>query len=212
MNNSTSLFKHRYGPLLITAILVCSISFITRVVLMVRSWPNLELSFLRITGIFLIGFFYDLVVSSFYAIPVALYCWLMKDSLYRMRWQKIPLFILFFIITFLLVMTAASEVTFWNEFNVRFNFIAVDYLIYTTEVIGNILESYNIPLIMAGIKGRLKYSLLRQAVENTTRLAVFVMFILIGSTVFSFTFNAADGHIWVEHLFKDMPGGVLGFD
>jgi TRAP-type mannitol/chloroaromatic compound transport system permease large subunit len=66
-------------------------------------------------------------------------------------------------------------------------------------------------LIMASIKGRLKFSLLRQAVENTTRLAVFVMFILIGSTVFSFTFNAADGHIWVEHLFKDMPGGVLGF-
>jgi TRAP-type mannitol/chloroaromatic compound transport system permease large subunit len=40
----------------------------------------------------------------------------------------------------------------------------------------------------------------------------FVLFILIGSTVFSFTFNAADGHIWVEHLFdKDMPGGALGF-
>ena len=38
-----------------------------------------------------------------------------------------------------------------------------------------------------------------------------VLFILIGSTVFSFTFNAADGHIWVEHLFKDMPGGALGF-
>ena len=38
-----------------------------------------------------------------------------------------------------------------------------------------------------------------------------MLFILIGSTVFSFTFNAADGHIWVEHLFKDMPGGALGF-
>jgi TRAP-type mannitol/chloroaromatic compound transport system permease large subunit len=38
-----------------------------------------------------------------------------------------------------------------------------------------------------------------------------VMFILVGSTVFSFTFNAADGHIWVEHLFKNMPGGQLGF-
>jgi hypothetical protein len=38
-----------------------------------------------------------------------------------------------------------------------------------------------------------------------------VLFILIGSTVFSFTFNAADGHIWVEHLFKDMPGGAWGF-
>jgi TRAP-type mannitol/chloroaromatic compound transport system permease large subunit len=50
-----------------------------------------------------------------------------------------------------------------------------------------------------------------QAVENTTKLAVFVLFILIGSTVFSFTFNAADGHIWVEHLFDGIPGGQMGF-
>jgi TRAP-type mannitol/chloroaromatic compound transport system permease large subunit len=38
-----------------------------------------------------------------------------------------------------------------------------------------------------------------------------VLSILIGSTVFSFTFNAADGHIWVEHLFDKLPGGALGF-
>jgi TRAP-type mannitol/chloroaromatic compound transport system permease large subunit len=54
-------------------------------------------------------------------------------------------------------------------------------------------------------------SLLRQALDNTTKLSCFVMFILIGSTVFSFTFNAADGHIWVEHLFDKLPGGALGF-
>ncbi len=38
-----------------------------------------------------------------------------------------------------------------------------------------------------------------------------MLFILIGSTVFSFTFNAADGHVWVEHLFADLPGGAMGF-
>ena len=38
-----------------------------------------------------------------------------------------------------------------------------------------------------------------------------MLFILIGSTVFSFTFNAAEGHIWVEHLFANMPGGAMGF-
>jgi TRAP-type mannitol/chloroaromatic compound transport system permease large subunit len=66
-------------------------------------------------------------------------------------------------------------------------------------------------LIMAGSRGRLSMNLLLQAMENTTKLAVFVMFILIGSTVFSFTFNAADGHFWVEHLFDKLPGGQLGF-
>ncbi|MFC5441168.1 LTA synthase family protein [Rhodanobacter ginsenosidimutans] len=43
-----------------------------------------------------------------------------------------------------LLFVAASELVFWNEFSVRFNFIAVDYLVYTTEVIGNIRESYPI--------------------------------------------------------------------
>jgi TRAP-type mannitol/chloroaromatic compound transport system permease large subunit len=66
-------------------------------------------------------------------------------------------------------------------------------------------------IILAMIKGRFSMALNKQALEATAKLASFVLFILIGSTVFSFTFNAADGHIWVEHLFKDMPGGAWGF-
>jgi TRAP-type mannitol/chloroaromatic compound transport system permease large subunit len=66
-------------------------------------------------------------------------------------------------------------------------------------------------LVMAGVRGRLSWGVLKNALEKTTRLSIFVMFILIGSTVFSFTFNAADGHLWVEHLFAQLPGGNLGF-
>jgi TRAP-type mannitol/chloroaromatic compound transport system permease large subunit len=66
-------------------------------------------------------------------------------------------------------------------------------------------------LIMAVSRRRLNFKLFSQALDGTAKLATFVMFILVGSTVFSFTFNAADGHIWVEHLFTDMPGGALGF-
>lgn len=145
------VFKHRFGPVAVVVILVCSLSFITRVLLMIKSWANLELTILNVIGIFLIGFLYDLVVSSFFAIPVALYCWLMKDSVYQKRWHRIPLFILFFIISFILVLNAGSEIVFWDEFSVRYNFIAVDYLIYTTEVLGNIWESYNIPVIATGV-------------------------------------------------------------
>ncbi|WP_300648815.1 TRAP transporter large permease subunit [Hydrogenophaga sp.] len=66
-------------------------------------------------------------------------------------------------------------------------------------------------MVMAGARRSLTFDLLKQALESTTKLAIFVLFILIGSTVFSFTFNAADGHIWVEHLFDKMPGGQMGF-
>lgn len=66
-------------------------------------------------------------------------------------------------------------------------------------------------VVLALVKRKFSMDLTRQALDSTAKLASFVLFILIGSTVFSFTFNAADGHIWVEHLFKDMPGGAIGF-
>ena len=66
-------------------------------------------------------------------------------------------------------------------------------------------------VVLALVKRKFSMDLTRQALDSTAKLASFVLFILIGSTVFSFTFNAADGQIWVEHLFKDMPGGAIGF-
>ncbi|MCD6672446.1 MAG: TRAP transporter large permease subunit [Burkholderiaceae bacterium] len=66
-------------------------------------------------------------------------------------------------------------------------------------------------LVLAVVRRRLDFPLLRQAVDYTAQLTCFVVFILIGATVFSFAFNAADGHIWVEHLFNRLPGGETGF-
>lgn len=66
-------------------------------------------------------------------------------------------------------------------------------------------------LVLAVVRRRLDFPLLRQAVDYTAQLTCFVVFILIGATVFSFAFNAADGHIWVEHLFSRLPGGETGF-
>ncbi|MDZ4163860.1 MAG: TRAP transporter large permease subunit [Smithellaceae bacterium] len=66
-------------------------------------------------------------------------------------------------------------------------------------------------LVMAVSRRKLDFALLKQALDNTAKLTCFVIFILIGATVFSFTFNAADGHLWVEHLFDKLPGGQLGF-
>ena len=50
-----------------------------------------------------------------------------------------------------------------------------------------------------------------QALENAAKLVSFVLFILIDSAVFSFTFNATDGHIWAEHLLTKIPVGALAF-
>ncbi len=65
--------------------------------------------------------------------------------------------------------------------------------------------------IMAAARGRLNMALLTQALTTTTKLASFVVFILIGSTIFSLVFQGVDGQKWVEHLLSGLPGGQLGF-
>jgi TRAP-type mannitol/chloroaromatic compound transport system permease large subunit len=66
-------------------------------------------------------------------------------------------------------------------------------------------------LILATIKGRLKFDLVRQAAQATAKLSAFVVFILIGARVFSLTFYGVDGHRWVENLLVSLPGGQIGF-
>ena len=68
----------------------------------------------------------------------------------RIKIRIVLYFITLFLYVLLIIFNAVSEYFFWNEFGVRYNFIAVDYLIYTNEVIGNIMESYPvIPLFSA---------------------------------------------------------------
>lgn len=66
-------------------------------------------------------------------------------------------------------------------------------------------------IILALFSRRLNWKLLKQALNSTTRLSSFVMFILIGSTVFSLVFRGINGDLWVEHLLTGLPGGQIGF-
>jgi len=66
-------------------------------------------------------------------------------------------------------------------------------------------------LALALVRRRLDFKLLRQAMDSTTRLTSFVIFILVGSTVFGLIFRAVDGDLWVENLLVNLPGGATGF-
>ena len=66
-------------------------------------------------------------------------------------------------------------------------------------------------LILALAKRRLSWPLLRQAMDSTAKLSSFVMFILIGSSVFTLTFRGVNGDLWVESLLTGLPGGQIGF-
>jgi TRAP-type mannitol/chloroaromatic compound transport system permease large subunit len=66
-------------------------------------------------------------------------------------------------------------------------------------------------LAMALARRRIDLKLLRQAMDSTMKLSCFVVFILLGSTVFSLSFQGVDGPKWVEHLLGGLPGGQIGF-
>jgi TRAP-type mannitol/chloroaromatic compound transport system permease large subunit len=66
-------------------------------------------------------------------------------------------------------------------------------------------------LVMALMRKRLDGKLLRQAMDSTAKLTTFVVFILMGARVFSLTFYGVDGHVWVENLLTNLPGGQYGF-
>jgi TRAP-type mannitol/chloroaromatic compound transport system permease large subunit len=104
----------------------------------------------------------------------------------------------------------------------RVTFVLIPPLLLIFLVLGTIFLGIATPteggamgamgaLVMGWSRKRLSMKLLRQALGSTTRLSSFVMFILIGATVFSLVFQAADGPIWVEHLLSDLPGGQIGF-
>ena len=69
----------------------------------------------------------------------------------RDAWRKVAVKLTTLLYVICAVLIFVCEIVFWEEFTVRFNFIAVDYLVYTNEVIGNIMESYNIPLMSLGV-------------------------------------------------------------
>ncbi|EER59635.1 TRAP dicarboxylate transporter, DctM subunit [Acidovorax delafieldii 2AN] len=104
----------------------------------------------------------------------------------------------------------------------RVTFVLIPPLLLIFLVLGTIFLGVATPteggamgalgaFVMAMARGRLSFSLLKQAMYTTTKLSCFVVFILVGATVFGLTFQGVDGPLWVEHLLAGLPGGQLGF-
>jgi len=99
---------------------------------------------------FLTGLGFDLLMAAWFAVPYAFLTALLGRSS-ASGWRRGVLVAAWCLGAWLFVFWKMSEILFWNEFGVRFNFIAVDYLVYTVEVVKNIVESYPLPLILLGV-------------------------------------------------------------
>jgi phosphoglycerol transferase MdoB-like AlkP superfamily enzyme len=103
----------------------------------------------RILPALAIGLVFDACVATYLLAPVALLLWAWPERLER--GLAFVLAALLLPLSAAMAFVGAAELVFWNEFAARFNFIAVDYLVYTSEVIGNVRESYDLLPIAMGI-------------------------------------------------------------
>jgi phosphoglycerol transferase MdoB-like AlkP superfamily enzyme len=144
------------------------ISFITRLSLLVKAWDVLEITPGNLAGIFIIGLLYDIANAIYATLPLTIYLWLLPQRFYSKVWHGYVIASIQFTYFAILLFNGAAEWLFWDEFNSRFNFIAVDYLVYTGEVIGNIQQSYPVAAILT--------------------------FVIIGSLAFTWILRARNDH------------------
>ena len=145
------IFQGRYKILLSMIVSFIFVSFATRVFLLLLNLNNIDLTLPLIIQIFGVGLLYDFIASSYYFIPLVIYLLLIPTKIFNTKINKIILLFTFVMIFFVMLFNSVSEYFFWEEFGKRFNFIAVDYLVYTHEVIRNIQESYPVNIILSVI-------------------------------------------------------------
>lgn len=139
-------YGRRFLPL---AVVFLAAQFAVRLTLALRAGTSFIDGPLDIVRPFVIGLWFDLLVLSIALLPGTVYWMLMPKSWRGARADVAVAYVGFGFVLFVIGFTMIGEHLFWTEFNARYNFIAVDYLVYTREVIGNIWESYPVGKLLA---------------------------------------------------------------
>lgn len=145
------LNSSRWRYLVLLSIAWLTFFTLTRAVLLCASFSAAEVNLWQLFLVFGQGAIYDLGFLSFVSLPLAMYLTLCPQWLWAKHGHQLFLQGLFAVSLFAMLFVAVSEWLFWDEFSVRFNFIAVDYLVYSKEVIDNILESYPVYPLLLGL-------------------------------------------------------------
>jgi len=188
------LFKSRYGIILVYFLLSMVCFTLMRAVFYIGSWNVIDHSLLNTFGIFGLGLAYDVTFNIYVALFFAVFLLIIPNRVLNSNAFRYITYLFFFGFLYFLYFTFAAEWFFWEEFKTRFNFIAVDYMVYRREVTDNIVESYPIPYILSGVflvalatfwmvKGFLRQSLLSK--EGFLRRGIITLSI-IALSLFSY--------------------------
>lgn len=142
------IFNSRFSVLFAVLCGYLILSFLLRLSLLLWSFKNLDHHFIGVFRAFITGFCFDLFIGLSFLMLYAIYLLLFPKRWIGAVFDKVFTFFYLGLIFIIIYFSLLAEIPFWDEFGVRFNFIAVDYLIYTYEVISNINESYPLPFII----------------------------------------------------------------
>ncbi|MCH5684337.1 sulfatase-like hydrolase/transferase [Niabella sp. W65] len=143
------LTSSRFSTLFTVLGLYVVLSFLTRIIFLTWSAKDVDLNLIYLLRAFLTGFIFDMAIGFSFLMLYAVYLLLLPKRGIGSLADKVFTYFYLFIILFIIFFGLMAEFPFWDEFGVRFNFIAVDYLIYTYEVVSNINQSYPLPTIIA---------------------------------------------------------------
>jgi phosphoglycerol transferase MdoB-like AlkP superfamily enzyme len=139
---------NRFKILLQFILLYCLLGFLIRLTFFILSFHAIDFSVFTIVKIFGLGLFFDFGTAVFFSFIYALYLLITPSRHFGSKADRWITYVILFFTFFIMVFSFLAEFPFWSEFNTRFNFIAVDYLIYTYEVFQNINQSYPLPILI----------------------------------------------------------------
>ena len=145
------LSQGRYKALIYIAIVFLSMSTLVRTGLLIFDGLPTGNPLIVISKVYLVGLLYDLAALSWVMIPFIIIALFSGKGEKGRKLHAVLASFVFILGIIGLVFESFSEAVFWNEFASRFNFIAVDYLLFTREVIGNIQQSYPLPLLLSAV-------------------------------------------------------------
>ncbi len=143
----------RYRLLFSLIIVYVFLSFLIRLGLSVWAFKNIDSALSQIPAALAVGLAFDVLVALCFVAVYNLYLLLFPGKYAGGWFDKIVTYFILGFTLFIMYFGSMAEFPFWEEFGSRFNFIAVDYLIYTYEVMENINESYPLPLLIGGLLG-----------------------------------------------------------
>jgi len=141
----------RYSLLVSFIIWFLVLSQFLRISFFIWQYDEVSWNLIDLMRTLLTGLFFDFGTITFISICSVIYYSIIPNKWIGSLLDKIFVYFFTSLTIFILVFTFFAELTFWDEFKTRFNFIAVDYLIYTHEVVSNIKQSYPLPILIGGI-------------------------------------------------------------